>query len=209
MTDATRSTTPSPSGPSRRRRWVVDLVGTLVGLLIGIGLAVYSVRSGALGDGDRIGAWTTGRNFGTAHQSARTRAVVALRGLLALPASEARYYTASVDDGGRPLTGNCSYRLTGGTLPAQFWTITLYDAAGYLVANPANVFSVGNMTMPPAEQGRWTILVSPRRQPGRWLPTGGGTSRFELTLRAYLPADGGVGNLTAAQLPTIRQETCA
>lgn len=203
--------TPPPAAPLRawRRAWFPYLVLILAGLILGFGLAINRVRSGALGSGERIGAWETGRDFGSIDQSALTRAVVALRGLLALPAGEARYYTARADDAGDPLTANCTYRLTGGTLAAQFWTVTLYDAAGYLVANDAQQFSVGNMTMAPAEQARWTIIVAPTPQPGHWLPSGTGSDRVALTLRAYLPADGGKGNFTAAQLPSVRKERCA
>lgn len=209
----TEATVPPQAAPPRARIWTriwfpYPLL-VLLGLILGFALAVRSVRAGAFGSGERIGAWETGRDFGTADQSAHIRAVVALRGLLALPASEARYYTAQVDDGGQPLTANCTYRLTGGRLAAQFWTVTLYDEAGYLVANDARVFSIGNMTMPPAEQGRWEIIVAPTRQPGRWLPTGGGTAPIALTLRAYLPADGGRGNFAAAELPSVRAENCA
>ena len=202
---------PSPTTPvgALRRPWFAYVACIIAGLVLGFGWAVHSVRAGSLSSGERIGAWQTGRDFGTMDQSASTRAVVALRGLLALPASEARYYTADVDDGGQQLAGNCTYRLTGGALAAQFWTVTLYDAAGYLVPNAANVFSSGSMTMPPAEQRRWTILVAPTRQPGRWLPTVGKADAFALTLRAYLPADGGKGNFTAAELPSIRKEGCA
>ena len=205
----TPTPTPTPARGVWTRPWLPYLVCIIVGLVMGFGLAVHGVRAGALGSADRIGAWETGTDFGTMDQSAQTRAVVALRGLLALPASEARYYNAVVDDSGQPLTGNCTYRLTGGALAAQFWTVTLYDSAGYLVPNAANVFSVGNLAMPPAEQVGWTILVSPRQQPGHWLPTAGTTDTFALTLRAYLPADGGKGNFTAAQLPSIRREGCA
>jgi hypothetical protein len=209
------ATAPAPAAPPAARPrvwariWFPYVLLVFVGLIAGFGWAVHSVRAGALGSGERIGAWETGRDFGTADQSAHTRAVVALRGLLALPAGEARYYTANVDDGGQPLAANCTYRLTGGRLAAQFWTITMYDAAGYLVPNAANVFAIGSMTMPPAEQGRWTILASPTQQAGRWLPTAGTKDPFALTLRAYLPADGGKGNFTAAELPSVRKEGCA
>lgn len=209
---------PTPASPPAnarlwRRRWFPYLVLVLAGIVLGFGYAVHSVRAGALGSGDRIGAWETGRDFGTAEQSAYTRAIVALRGLLALPATEARYYNARFDDGGQPLTANCTYRLTGGALAARFWTVTLYDEAGYLVPNPAGVFSVGNMTMSPDEQLRWTILVAPTQQSGHWLPTGWDAGQsaapIALTLRAYLPADGGKGDFTAAELPSVRKEGCA
>ena len=211
-TEGMASIPPVPAAKPRiwRRAWFPYALLIAVGACFGFGYAIHAVRAGALGSGERIGAWETGRDFGTAEQGARTRAIVALRGLLALPAGEARYYTAGVDDGGGPLTANCTYRLTGGRLAAQFWTVTFYDAAGYLVPNAAGLFSIGSMAMGPAEQARWTIMVSPVRQPGRWLPTGaGGDDPVALTLRAYLPADGGRGNFTAADLPSIRKEGCA
>lgn len=188
--------------------WVRYLIGAVVGILIGTGGAIWSVRAGALGSAERIGPWTTGRDFGTAQASAHTRAVVALKGLLALPATEARYYAAAVDDAGRPLEGRCRYVINGGGLPAKWWSLTLYDRAGYLVANQPGVYSVGSAGMPLSEQAHWTVVVAPQRQVGHWLPTGG-IDRFELTLRAYLPDDGGKGNFTQAQLPGIVRGACA
>ena len=188
--------------------WARYLIGAVVGILIGTGGAIWSVRAGALGSAERIGPWSTGRDFGTARASAHTRAVVALRGLLALPATEARYYTAAVDDAGRPLEGRCRYVINGGGLPAKWWSLTLYDRAGYLVANQPGVYSVGSAGLPLSEQAHWTVVVAPQRQAGHWLPTGG-IERFELTLRAYLPDDGGKGNFTQAQLPSIVRGACA
>jgi hypothetical protein len=186
--------------------WAGYLICGLAGILAGAGGAVWSVRAGALGAQTRIGAWTTGADFGTAEASARTRAVVALRGLLALPAREARYYNAAVDDAGRPLDGRCRYAVTGGDVPGAWWSLTLYDPEGYLVPNPAGIYSVESAAVP--DRSRWAVAVAPDRQPGAWLPTGG-KERFELTLRVYLPNDGGRGNLTAAQLPRIVRQGCA
>src|SRR5436305_2344527 len=95
----------------RVKPWARYLIGAVAGVLLGAGGAVWSVRAGAMGSADAIGVWTTGRDFGTAGASAYTRAVVALRGLLALPASEARYYNAAVDQAGRALDGKCRYRI--------------------------------------------------------------------------------------------------
>ena len=188
------------------RGWARYLVGIAGGLLLGVGSAVWTIRAGAMGSNETIGAWTTGRDLGTEDQSARTRATVALRGLLALPAKEARYYTAQVDDAGRPLDGKCTYRVTGGTLPARWWSLTLYDSAGYLAGD--GPYSIESAALPPAQQGRWTIMVSPRQQPGAWLPTAG-LDRFDLTLRTYLPDNAGKTNPARDVLPSIRREACA
>jgi len=188
--------------------WLRYLICAVIGVVAGVGIAGQSVRSGALGSSVAIGPWSTGTDFGTARASARTRAVVALRGLLALPASEARYYTAAADDTGQPLDGRCRYRLSGGALPAKWWSITVYDRAGYLVKKDARIYSLGSVALGPDEQARWKVVLAPDRQPGHWLPTGK-IEHVELTLRVYLPADGGRGNLARAQLPAIIREACA
>lgn len=188
------------------KSWARYLVCGLAGILIGAGAAVWSVRAGTLGSQTRIGAWTTGADFGTAKASARTRAVVALRGLLALPAREARYYNAAVDDAGRPLDGRCRYAVSGGDVRGAWWSLTLYDPQGYLVANSAGIYSVESAAVP--DRTRWTVAVAPDEQAGVWLPTGGG-DRFELTLRVYLPIDAGRGNLPASLIPHIVRQGCA
>ena len=178
---------------------------SVVGVALGGGAAVQRVRTGALGATRAIGPWTTGTDFGTVRASAFTRAVVSLRSILALPAHEARYYNAAVDSSGQLLDGKCRYRVSGGTIPAKWWSMTLYDHPGYLVANQANRFSVASAAVP--NLASWTIIVAPSEQAGLWLPTGR-IDRFELTLRVYLPEDGGQGNLTRDELPSILKEAC-
>ena len=190
------------------KRWMRYLICGVLGVLIGAGGAAWSIRIGALGSAQKIGAWTTGKDYGTAEASAYTRAVVALRGLLALPATEARYYNAAVDSKGRRLEGRCRYQVVGGGLPTKWWSLTLYDSEGYLVANQPGLYSIGSAGLPSAEQGRWSVTIAPDQQPDHWLPTGR-VAHFELTLRAYLPDDGGNGNFTRDQLPAITREDCA
>lgn len=187
------------------RAWLRYLVCGVAGFAIGGGIAVQHIRAGSLSGMKAIGPWRTGTDFGTARAGAHTRAVVALRGLLALPAQEARYYNAATDSAGDPLDGRCRYRVAGGAMPARWWSLTLYDPEGYLVANQAGRFSVASAAMPNPAQ--WQIVVAPAEQAGAWLPTGR-TQRFELTLRAYLPEDGGKGSMTRDQLPSIVKEGC-
>ena len=189
------------------RSWARYLICIAAGLAGGAGAAVWSVRAGDWESSDRIGPWATGTDYGAAEAGAYTRAVVALRGLLALPRREARYYNAAVDDAGRPLDGRCRYRIDGGPVGGQWWSLTLYDQDGYLVANPAGTYSVASTVLEASERDAWSVAVAPSQQPGRWLPTGG-LDRFELTLRVYLPADGGRGNLPRERLPRIERIGC-
>ena len=189
------------------RAWARYLVCGIAGLALGAVAAVWSIRAGAWGASAKIGPWTTATDVGTARASAYTRAVVALHGLLALPPQEARYYGASEDDAGAPLDGRCRYRIRGAQPGGGWFSLTLYDPAGYLVANEAGLYSVGSAGMSDQERRAWTIIAAPTRQPGRWLPTGG-LDRFNLTLRNYLPADGGAGNLPRDKLPRIEKLGC-
>jgi hypothetical protein len=65
----------------------------LVGLAVGTGVAIWQIRNSGMGEDISIGPWTTGRDIGTETTDLKTRAAVALRGLLALPKEEARYFT--------------------------------------------------------------------------------------------------------------------
>lgn len=188
------------------RGWARYLLCGAIGLAAGTGAAAWAVRTGAMASGRPIGPWMSGSDFGSAGQSALTRAVVARRGLLAPPAREARYYTASADDAGRLLDGRCRYRITGGTMAARWWSLTVYDHDGYL-AEPGP-WSVGDAQLAGSAQRQWSLVLAPDRQPGPWLSTAG-LDRFDLTLRAYLPPDGGRTDPPRDGLPTIRREACA
>lgn len=186
--------------------WVRIVIGVVGGIALGGAAAFQGIRAGASAATTMAGPWSTWSALGSADGSMRTRAVVAVRGLLALPSSEARYYTADVDDAGRPLEGRCRYRVTGGTMATAWWTLTLYDTKSYLAGR--GPYSVASGALPAAEQRAWTIRVSPDRQAGLWLPTAG-LSRFDLTLRTYVPANGGTAGLSREELPRIVRESCA
>jgi hypothetical protein len=95
------------------------------------------------------------------------------------------------------LTGNRSYeiRFPAGDLPPHgsdgFWSVTLYNTAGSLVANPINRYSIGNETrgLVLGSDGSLTIVVSAGRPSApavNWLPAPAGA--FSLVLRVYNPA---------------------
>ena len=119
-------------------RYAITIALALAG---GTAFAVNQVRGG-LNDG-RVsnGPWETGKSFGTVDASALTRAKVALSGLMALPAKEAMYFTATRDSDGRALDGRCTYDVRGGKLDGRWWSVTLYEGEGWLVKNAANRWS--------------------------------------------------------------------
>lgn len=113
--------------------------------------------------------------------------------------SQAVYFGASIAQSGTtttPLTGTGTYeiRFRAGDLPPHetdgFWSLTLYNAAGSLVANPINRYSIGNETpgLVHGADGSLTIVVSATRPTAtdvNWLPAPPGA--FSLALRVYDP----------------------
>jgi hypothetical protein len=189
------------------KAWHRYAICTALGLFGGAAFAVHQVRGG-LADAKIInGAWTTGKSFGSASASALTRAEVALGGLLALPAKEAMYFTATKDSEGNPLNGNCTYLVSGGILDGRWWSITLYEGEGWLVKNAANRWSIPSHAANQNGDGAWSFTVSPDEQKGAWLPTGKAKA-FDMTLRLYHPSSVTIANPQKAALPAIKNMGC-
>lgn len=190
------------------KTWHRYVICVALGLIGGAAYAVQQVRGG-LNDGlVTNGAWETGKSFGTLDASALTRAKVALSGLLALPAKEAMYFTATRDSDGRKLDGRCTYDVRGGQLDGRWWSVTLYEGEGWLVKNAANRWSIPASAVSTDAQGRWSFTVSPEAQSDSWLPTGS-VKAFDLTLRLYHPSADIIKSPETAQLPIIDRKGCA
>jgi hypothetical protein len=113
--------------------------------------------------------------------------------------TQAVYFSASRARSGTTTTaldGTRSYdiRFPAGDLPPHgsdgFWSITLYNAAGSLVANPIDRYSIGDETpgLVRGADGSLTIVVSashPSETDVNWLPAPKGA--FSLVLRVYDP----------------------
>ena len=113
--------------------------------------------------------------------------------------TQAVYFNASRARSGTTTTalaGTRSYeiRFPAGDLPPHgsdgFWSITLYNAAGFLVANPIDRYSIGDQTpgLVRGADGSLTIVVSasrPSETNVNWLPAPKGA--FSLVLRVYDP----------------------
>jgi hypothetical protein len=101
------------------------------------------------------------------------------------------------DGGGKPLDGARRYVLhfaKGKTPPVHgFWTLTLYNAEHYFVANPLNRYELSSRSKFRYNRDGSLDLYIQKDSPGKgkesnWLPAPSG--KFELMLRLYWPKDG-------------------
>ncbi|MCW5647307.1 MAG: DUF1214 domain-containing protein [Sphingopyxis sp.] len=186
-------------------RYAITLAG---GLALGLAAAWWLTGGGLQGGQIVNGPWTTSLGYGTKATDATTRAAVARAGLLALPAKETVYWSAKTDAEGAPLDGNCRYSLSGKPLDARWWSVTIYDAAGYLVANDANIWSVNGANVALDDKGEWRVMIAPvEPAEGAWLPGTAGQP-FHLTLRMYNPGPAFRADPAKALLPAIVKEGC-
>ena len=122
------------------------------------------------------------------------RAIVAQAGLGANLPEDAIYPINLADEAGKPLDGASKYTLhfdKGNMPPANaFWSVTLYDAEGFQVANSLNRFAVSSW-MPFKYNFDGSLdLYFQNENPGKdkeanWLPAPKGP--FNLTMRVYAP----------------------
>ena len=125
------------------------------------------------------------------------RAVVSQIGFGANRNEFAVYQNTARDGSKAMLDGSkASYRMQfgpGKTPPVNaFWSVTVYDADGFLVANPRNVYALGTNTGLKADpDGGATIAFSAQKPDDvpeqNWLPVPKGP--FEVTLRMYWPEE--------------------
>jgi hypothetical protein len=155
-------------------------------------LEAASKETGAPVNGWRVPPMVLG-NFGSNYGA---RAVVALIGLGANLPHDAVYRSAFVDGDGKPLDGANRYVVhfdKGATPPVNaFWSITLYDAESFFVANPINRYAISSwMPLKKNADGSVDIYVQ-RDSPGKskeanWLPAA--EKALNMTLRMYWPAE--------------------
>jgi hypothetical protein len=169
----------------------------VLGLALGAASALYA--AGIIGgSGLRLagpveaGGWQSDWSIGSQAANPWTRARVARHGLLALTKEEAVYFTRARDEEGRRLSEDCTYRVSGGEMPALWWSITLYDANSFLPRNEDNALSFDQTRAEASGEGdTWSFLIAPERPDtgGPWVSSRA-AGAFDLTLRLYTPEAG-------------------
>lgn len=194
---------------------VSAFAGLFLGALLGLGSALAA--AGIIGPGARLGgavnvsSWTSDWTIGSEAANPWTRARVARHGLLALTKDEAVYFTRNTDDAGERLAEGCDYRVKGGAMPAQWWSITLYNSESYLPDNTDNALSYDLSDAASAgDPASWffDLSASPSEAGPGWVSSRAG-GNFDLTLRLYKPdADFIVDPERVLRAPSIEKLGC-
>jgi hypothetical protein len=153
------------------------------------------VKAHALTEAQQHGGWyTPAPNIGRYGTDYTFRAYIASAGLGANTVEEATYPVGVTDGTGVPFAGADDYRLTfaeSALPPARFfWSLTMYDADGYLVANPDDRYSLGPSHPPLVTRPDGSVVIAisqtePTEANVNWLPSPPG--QFRLNLRLYGP----------------------
>jgi hypothetical protein len=185
-----------------------SLFAFIIAALVGLGATYFALTRGAAFGALKIGSWTAWPKTGTADADPYARAAIARTGQLPISLGDGVSFSAQTDDNGRVLDGRCDVVLDGVTPAARFWTLTLYNVEGDLVANSISRYGFTSQEIVRHADGSFEITVAPRANPGNWLPTGG-IDRYTLVLRLY---DTAVGVSTRAgrevPMPSIKTRSC-
>ena len=180
-----------------------------LGAGVGIGSALY--MTGVLGrgvsHGENVGidGWHADWSLGSEAADPYVKAWVARFGLLALQKTEAVYFIKAQDNDGAPLQEACSYRVSGGVIPGEWWSLTLYDETAYLPLNDDNRLSF--VATDAADPSNWSFVIG---SDGQADVSSRNAGLFDLLLRIYRP-DAALLEAPASSLapPTIEKLTCA
>lgn len=194
----------------------MKIVSALAGLALGaaLGAGTALAAAGIIGPGMKFGGaidvsgWSSDWTIGSEAANPWTRARVARHGLLALTKDEAVYFTRNTDDAGDRLTEDCSYRVSGGELPALWWSVTLYDATSYLPGNKDNALSFDKTKA--SQEGTdadWSFTVASTGPETVGWVSSHNAGQFDLTLRLYKPSpaliEDPAATLTAPQIEKL------
>jgi len=185
-----------------------SLFALVVATVVGLGATYLALTRGAAFGALSIGSWTAWPKTGTMDADPYARATIARTGQLPIALGDGVSFTVQADDNGKLLDGRCDVVLSGVTPAARFWTLTLYNANGALVANSVNRYGFTSQEIVRNADGSFEIAIGPRANPGNWLPSGG-VERYALVLRLY---DTAVGVSTKAgrevPMPNIKTRIC-
>lgn len=181
----------------------------LLAATIGLGATWFTLTRGVAFGSLTIGAWTAWPKNGSQDIDPYAHASIARDGELPIGIGDGVSFFARADDERHPFDGRCTFTLSGMTPPARYWTVTLYNLQGGLVANAIHRHGFTSEEIVRNTNGRFTITVAPQARPGNWLPTGG-IERFVLVWRLYdTPIGVATTTMQEGPMPAVERKGCS
>lgn len=179
------------------------------GLTLGLLSGWWAITNGAgpMG-GENYSGWYGSSTTGSADAGPWLRARVAISGLLALNKSQAIYFTRKTDDNGEQLREGCRYRVTGGSLPGKWWSITVYASDNYLPLNDDKALSFDATEVKPDASGQWSGMLASSAAPGEAWASTRNAGTFDITLRIYQPSKAAQQDYNAIPMPKVSKLDC-
>lgn len=179
----------------------------LIALAVGFGASYYALTDGRFFGTLSVGPWAGWPQIGIQDPDPYTRAYLARSGLLQLGQSEGIRLVANRDSDDMPLERACTYRVTGGTPGATFWTLVATTPDNTIVATSEDLTYLHSERVVYDSEGTVTLHVGPHLAPGNWLPTSG-TGPFQLVMTFYDPAGVPGGGAALDTMPEIERRDC-
>lgn len=182
-------------------------IGTV--LILGLGTSWYMIDIGTPLTTERQGPWVSWTSAGRADADPYTRAHFARLGTLQLSAEMTLTYVANTDSEGHRLHSSCDYGVEGHEPGTSWWSLTVFDDSGQLIANPAKRYAFSSQSIALRPNGTFVVSLARDARPGNWLPTGG-AGRLVLVFTTLDPTTPLLPNPTEDRrpLPEIRRIQC-
>jgi hypothetical protein len=177
--------------------------------VIGLGATWLTLTRGIAFGSLTIGAWTAWPKSGSVDIDPYALATIVRTGELPIGTGDGVAFYAHSDDAGNAFDGRCTFIISGMTPAARYWTLTLYDQQGRLVANAMDRHGFTSAEIVRDGSGRLAINVGPRARPGNWLPSGG-IEQFVLVWRLYdTPISAASRTASEGSMPAIMRKSCS
>lgn len=178
-------------------------------LILGLGSSWYMIQHGSPLTTVSSGPWVSWVTAARRGSDPYTRAHEARLGILPLSTEVGQTFTARTDNQGRALHSSCNYVVEGHELQTHWWSLTVFDSEGRLVANTLDRHAYTSDTIAIRGDGTFVAMLSRDAHPGNWLPIGG-AGRLALV---FTVIDFGARSLAgddevSAYLPTITRKDC-
>lgn len=186
----------------------------LVAIVLAIAFAggIWSTRvalDATIGFGAiKLGAWEAFPQAQTAEADPYAKSHRSNAGKLLYATAEGLSFTATTDDNGQRLSGNCSYELSGETPSARYWTLFATGPDGRAPSlNSDRPTALNSRMVLRQPDGSVDITIAAGARPGNWLAIAP-QAPFRLTLTLLDTPAAGSSGLIDLTMPAIRRIGC-